>query len=444
MVRRVFISLIIAAFITFCVIFFLVLPKSEDSKFKSPHVVIIGLDGAGWNLIQPLLDKGELPNLNTLMKKGSHGLLRTERPVMSSVIWTSIATGKSMAKHGIADWTFIDKNNVRVPYRQSERRVKAFWNILGNSGWKVGIVNWFVTHPPEEVNGYMISEEFRHLARRDTSQTATTCPQLLQKKLQFTRRTRNDFPNIREEEHLPDFSNKKALGGGNSKLVSHYANFVVQEKIVELASLYMFQRDPVDIFAAYFRLIDVVSHFACGYMDASLLQMGMDEEKRGAVSPETLDRIDRAYSEIMKPIYAYSDRILGRFLEMIDSKTNLIVVSDHGFGFNKGGYGHTNLPEIPHGIIVMKGPNIKSGYSIQDAHIYDIVPTVLYLFGMPVAKDMDGKVITEALDEKLLQKRPVRYIESYENESHETKVIRNKKIDEKVLEKFRALGYIEK
>jgi len=433
-----------AAFIAFCVIFFFVLPKSKDSKLKSPHVVIIGLDGAGWNLIQPLLDKGELPNLNTLMKKGSHGLLRTERPVMSSVIWTSIATGKSMTKHGIADWIFIDKNNVRVPYRQSERRVKAFWNILGNSGWKVGIVNWFVTHPPEEVNGYMISEEFRHLARRDTSQTATTYPQLLQKKLQFTRRTRNDFPIIREEEHLPDFSNKKALGGGNSKLVSHYTNFVVQEKIVELASLYMFQRDPVDIFAAYFRLIDVVSHFACGYMDASLLQMGMDEEKRGAVSPETLDRIDRAYSEIMKPIYAYSDRILGRFLEMIDSKTTLIVVSDHGFGFNKGGYGHTNLPEIPHGIIVMKGPNIKSGYSIQDAHIYDIVPTVLYLFGMPVAKDMDGKVMTEALNEKLLRKRPVRYIESYENESHETKVIRNKKLDEKVLEEFRALGYIKK
>jgi predicted AlkP superfamily phosphohydrolase/phosphomutase len=73
---------------------------------------------------------------STLIKKGSHGILRTERSIISNVIWTLIPKGKSMLKLGIVDWTFIDKNNIWVPFRQSERRAKTFWNILRNSGWK--------------------------------------------------------------------------------------------------------------------------------------------------------------------------------------------------------------------------------------------------------------------------------------------------------------------
>jgi arylsulfatase A-like enzyme len=145
----------------------------------------------------------------------------------------------------------------------------------------------------------------------------------------------------------------------------------------------------------------------------------------------------------MKPFYDYADRILGKFLEMIDSQTTLIVVSDHSFGYNKGGYGHVKLPEIPHGIILIKGPQIKKNNTLQDASIYDIVPTLLYLFDMPVGEDMDGKVLTEALDKRLLKKRPVRTIPSYEDEMRVKQLKRDRKLDEKQLEEFRALGYIE-
>jgi predicted AlkP superfamily phosphohydrolase/phosphomutase len=443
MLRKTTLFLALISLIVIISILYFLTSQKEAEILYSPHIVIIGVDGAGWNLINPLLKDDQLPNIKYLVRKGSHGVLKTISPVKSSVIWTSIATGKSMIKHGIIDWTFINKNNIQIPYRQSERRVKAFWNILGELGWKVGVINWFITYPPERVNGYMVSEEFRHLAKRDLTEITMTYPKLLQKKLQFARRTKWDFPKIRKEEKLPNFRNKEAISEGQKRLAPFYANFVTQDKIIELASLYLFERYPVDVFATYFRLIDVVSHFACGYLDPELIQKGIDEEKAGAISPEIRFEIDNAFSEIMNPIYAYSDRILGRFLEIIGPQTTLIVVSDHGFAFQNGEYRHTSFPEIPHGIILITGPHIKNGYHIQCAHVYDILPTILYLFDLPIAKDMDGKVLTEVFQKKFLKKRPIRYIDSYEEETQLKEVNRDRKLDERALEELRALGYIK-
>jgi len=146
--------ILVSILITF---YFFVLREKEMPSF-SPRVVIIGLDGAGWNIINPLLEEKALPNIKYLMDKGSYGVLTTIKPTISNVLWTSIATGKSMIKHGVVDWTYINKHNIEVPYRQSERRAKTFWNILSETGWKVGVINWLITFPPEKVNGFIVGE----------------------------------------------------------------------------------------------------------------------------------------------------------------------------------------------------------------------------------------------------------------------------------------------
>lgn len=417
--------------------------KKEKTYLNSPHVVIVGLDGAGWNLMDPLLEAGFLPNIKHLKDKGGYGILETIRPVKSSVIWTSIATGKSMVKHGVVDWTYLNKNNIEVPYRQSERRVKAVWNIIGDLGWKVGVINWFITFPPEKVNGYMISEEFRHFGRRDFSEVSVTYPKGLIEKLEFARFKRKEFKNVLNEESLPNFKDRDSGYGGGSKLVQNYDNFVLQDKTIDLTSLYLYQRFPVDLFLSYFRLIDVVSHFACAYITPELLAKGVEEETKGRVTPVTLAQINEDFSRVMEPIYSYSDKILGKFLERLGSQSTIIVISDHSFGYNRGGYGHTNLPEIPHGVILIKGPNIKKGHQIKDAHIYDILPTVLYLFDLPVAEDMDGEVLTEVFDKKFLKERPIRFIKSYEDETKRINGKKDETLDKKKLEELRALGYIK-
>jgi predicted AlkP superfamily phosphohydrolase/phosphomutase len=443
MSKKAYSLLIFIILVCLSVVAYFTLWKKAAPNPDSPRVVLIGVDGAGWNLIDPLLEEGYLPSFKYLKDKGGYGTLETVRPVKSSVIWTSIATGKSMVKHGVVDWTYINKNNIEVPFRQSERRAKAFWNILGDLGWKVGVINWFITFPPEAVNGYMVSEEFRHIGRRDFSKISVTYPKALLRRLEFARLGKEDFLRILEEEHLPNYQERSSIYGGESKLVANYDNFILQEKTIEEVSLYLLQRFPVDLYATYFRLVDVVSHFACAYIAPELLARGVEEEKKGKVTAETLAEIDKDFSRVMEPVYSYSDRILGEFLERLSSQSTVIVVSDHCFGFYRGGYGHTNQPEIPHGIILIKGPDIKKGYHIQEAHIFDILPTILYIFELPVAKDMDGKVLTEVFEEKILNERPIRYIESYEGETPIERGQKDRELDKKTLEELRALGYIK-
>jgi hypothetical protein len=82
-------------------------------------VVLIGLDGADWNIIHPLFERGKLPHIARFVEEGSWGVLETMRPTKSPVIWTSIATGKSMLKHGILDYQFVTENNSRREDRQN-------------------------------------------------------------------------------------------------------------------------------------------------------------------------------------------------------------------------------------------------------------------------------------------------------------------------------------
>jgi predicted AlkP superfamily phosphohydrolase/phosphomutase len=439
---KFFLIIVLIILISFSIFLYINKNKSEKTFVSSPRIVIIGLDGASWNFINPLLKEGKLPNIKKLMNEGSYGTLSTIRPTKSIVIWTSIATGKSPQKHGILNWIFL-KNNNFVPYRGNQRKVKTFWNILSEIGFRVGVINWLTTFPPEKVRGFIISDEFRRGKRLNPLKIELTYPKTLYKKLEFAYQKRKNFQRILKEEKLPDYRKWSPEGKNEKKLVSLFPNFVLNEKTIELVSLYLYKKFPVNVFAVYFRLIDIVSHFASGYLDSELLEKGIKEERGRGVSKETLTLINKKFSKIIEPVYSYSDRILGKFLKLSDSNTTFIVISDHGFCFHNGGYGHSDTPEIPHGIILVKGPYIKKHYKIKNAHIYDIVPTILYLLNLPIGKDMDGKVLKEIFKKNFLKERAVKYIDSYEGKIIIENLKQEKILDEKLLEELRALGYIK-
>jgi len=414
--------------------------RTRPKPAAAPRLIIIGVDGAGWNFMNPLLEEGKLPNFARLMKEGSSGVLQTINPTKSSVIWTSIATGKSMVKHGIVGWTYVKKNKIEVPFTQTNRRVKAFWNIFSEFGWKVGVINWFVTFPPEEVNGYMVSPAFATRRKKnDAVATPITYPAELLKDLSFV--YDEEFETILKKENLPDFSK----GTRRGSMASHFPRFLVGDRNVESASLFLLKNRPVEVFATYFRLVDEVSHFAVSHVDPKVLAKSKAEAEKGGISEATRDEVDRAYSHILEPIYAYMDRIVGRILESADEKTTIIVVSDHTFILGKGGmgYDHYNMPTLPHGIIIVKGPDIKPGHKIENAHVYDVLPTILHLLGKPAAEDMDGKVIVEAFQDDFMRSHPVQTVPTYEGGAKRKIAPGNKEIDKKTLEDLRSLGYIK-
>lgn len=414
-------------------------------------LVLIGLDGADWNIIHPLLAAGKLPHLNKLIQAGSSGVFETVRPTKSPVIWTSIATGKSMIKHGILDWAYIKENDIQVPYTAGERRVKAFWNILSDSGISVGVINWWYTFPAEDVNGYIVSDRFNISVFKYLTETDVTFPAKLKKTLYPHVVSIKDrkYVRITKDEGMEDYLNQSRdmgiiLSPEQTSQLESFRIYTLQDKSIENVSLFMLKNVTTDIFVSYFRLIDITSHFARAFLSENAKLRWEDEnQKMGGPTPETQAMLYQEMAQIIEPVYTYLDNVVGRIVENARENSTFILVSDHGFNFSARGYNHYDTPVIPHGIVILKGPGIKAGFRLKQSSIYDITPTLLNHFRLPVAEDMDGKVLMDAYEDGFKKKRKIQTIASYEGDTAPKKKKRSKELDEQVLRQLRTLGYIK-
>ena len=119
-------------------------------------VVVIGLDGATLDLLDPWMDAGSLPNLDALRKKGVYGRLRSTDPYYSAPAWVSIVTGCGPGKHGIYDFFRTDTCSKKL-ISGLDRRVPAIWNLLTDDSKKSIVVNVPGTYPPEKIDGVMVT-----------------------------------------------------------------------------------------------------------------------------------------------------------------------------------------------------------------------------------------------------------------------------------------------
>jgi len=120
------------------------------------RVVIVGVDGASWNRIDPLVAEGAMPNFAALAARGVTANLATVEPVISPTVWTSIATGRSPDAHGVTGF-FASQLDVRVP---------TAFERLAALGLRVGLYDWLVAWPPSRFpNGFVIPGWTRRDAR---------------------------------------------------------------------------------------------------------------------------------------------------------------------------------------------------------------------------------------------------------------------------------------
>ena len=118
------------------------------------RILLLGWDAADWKIIQPLLDAGRLPHLEQLINEGVSGNLATLKPILSPMLWTSIATGKLADQHGIHGFVEPrpDGSGLR-PVTATSLSAQPLWNILERNGQRSAVVGWFATHPANEVAG---------------------------------------------------------------------------------------------------------------------------------------------------------------------------------------------------------------------------------------------------------------------------------------------------
>jgi arylsulfatase A-like enzyme len=166
--------------------------------------------------------------------------------------------------------------------------------------------------------------------------------------------------------------------------------------------------------------------------------------------PPVTEEEAEIFGDVITGYYEEMDGVLAEFLAMADDNTTLVLTSDHGHSGPKrqgDGYRMGIAMHDPTGVLAFWGKDIAGGVELADAGVMDITPTLLALCGLPVADDMDGRVLTEAIDREFLRAHPVTTVETYEPAEGESDELGTEPIespiDDEVREQLRALGYIE-
>ena len=142
--------------------------RAGDSAPPARPLVLVGLDAADWLAIDPLVDSGRLPAFSRLRAQGRTGVMVATPPLISPMVWTTIATGVDPENHGILDFMQDLPDGRQVPVGSSQRLAPALWNLFSDGGRRVAVVGWWATWPAEAVRGTIVSDALAPQLTRDT------------------------------------------------------------------------------------------------------------------------------------------------------------------------------------------------------------------------------------------------------------------------------------
>jgi predicted AlkP superfamily phosphohydrolase/phosphomutase len=391
---------------------------------RPTRVIVVGIDAADWGVMRPLLDQGKLPNFTRLISNGASGRSETFIPLQKSpILWTSIATSKLPEEHGIGGFVKSTAAGEAVPYTGNVRRVKAIWDILGEHGMTVGVVGWMVTWPAQKVNGYLVSDYIQYETDKAIKLQHQTYPEDLFGEIDSLRLVKADMTDDKVAHLFPVDRTAEEMGIEPWRKDYVKMIFATDETFRRVA--HYINDKGVDFLAVYFNGVDSMCH-------------NLWDQSKNKNHP---------LSDVIDNYYIWMDGVLGEFMDLVDDRTLLVVCSDHGFyGPRRAEDGSLLLGVYMHGrygIIGFMGKGVRRGSGIADAGILDITPTILYALGLPVARDMRGRVLTDAFEPDFLKNNPVKFIPTYETGEREAEEPIVSPVDDAVKDKLRAVGYIQ-
>jgi tetratricopeptide (TPR) repeat protein len=411
-------------------------------------VIFLGVDGADWQIINPLIDEGKLPNFAKIVEGGATGDLQSMLPILSPLIWTTMATGKLPEEHGILDFTVRDpKTGTMVPISRLQRRVDAFWNMLTDADRTVDVIGWLATYPAETINGVMVTDKMGYLAFASAGEAedhppGTVSPQGRYDEVASLMVSSDDvtYGEIARIIHIDEQTfreNKTGSFDPNNPVANLILIYSTVQTFRNIA-LHLYDEDRPDLLAVYFEFLDAVCHLFMPY--APPRQAGIDEE------------LYRRYRDAVDEAYIIQDEIIGEYLERLDDNTVVVIASDHGF--KSGSERLTSSAEIAgghaaewhrlQGIVCLYGNGIKPGHRIADASVRDITLTMLALQGFPRPKDMPGKALVDAFEPSLINALMRGSVTTLQRERslEDMEDGAAGELDEAALKKLEALGYL--
>jgi hypothetical protein len=442
-----------------------------QAAVPASKVLLIGVDGATWSVIHPMILRGRMKATAALVENGAYGNLLSMPQYNSPSLWNSIVTGFGPEVHGITDFVQPDpQSGELVPVNSTMRRTKAIWNILSDYDTSVGVVGFWATWPAERVRGVMVSDraaftryraskEFlvgRKLVPFDYSgDRLLTYPEEYLEEIRPLLRDPSEMTldearqifgdNPRAAQQLVDAQWEGGFNFKTQSLPQIKFQYMTDKSYGRVCEKILLDRRP-EFAAVYFAGPDVLCHL----YGSRLLEL--------YAAPEELQD---SFLDAILNYYDFIDGAIGRLLKVAGEDYTVVVVSDHGFAaelkttersdssrvwVGRKGYlakrVYVSASHHKDGVILLSGPGIRKGHIIRGATVLDVLPTLAVLCGIPLSGQLPGRPLLDAIAFDYLDSHPVGEIESYGDRSIEPIGIKSPE-DEKILERLRSLGYIE-
>jgi predicted AlkP superfamily phosphohydrolase/phosphomutase len=374
-----------------------------------------------------------MPAFARLARQGAFCPLATVKPTEGPPVWTTMMTGRLPRDHGItsattyrlrassSDWALLPKAALvgllerarlaeRRPVASTARRRRALWNVLDAFGIPTGLVRVWATHPPETIRGFVVSPYFHLLLGDPVRAAGTVFPRDLLPEIG----ARAVSPPDIDPALLADLADAAAPSALDDPLMRTLAED-------SLAPDLTYARAAQVLRQAYRPSLLVVSFH--GYETAGhVFYRYAHPEAFGNVSADEA----RRYGRVPARYASLVERWMGEIGKDLGPGDVLMVLSGYGLaptplwrrllgvltGTSVGTATHAGAPD---GVLLVAGGGIRPGSSAVHASVLDVAPTLLYLLGLPVARDMEGRVLTEILDPGFARDNPVTFIPSYES-----------------------------
>ena len=381
-----------------------VLAVAQQPKSR-PHVVVVGVNGMEWDIIRPLLMKGQMPSLASVVQRGVYGKMRTLPAPNCPKVYTTIATSTSPEENGITGFV-VGGATARTDMLKKE----PLWSILSNNGVTVGMANVPATFPAMPVNGYVVTGM---LTRGKGCEDGILCSP----KLSEVKGGEAVYPPsmVAElETNVGDFwidcsrmPTAEDLKGKEAEAIDHWLQQVSQVRAQQAKLFdYLLSHHPTDFTMFVQSCEDRVGHWLYPVQPHNV-----------GYSPN----LHAVRLEAFPEQYRAFDQVLGTILQHVDKDTYLFIISDHGIkplrefeesrrgrssGHDHGGdtpiiakHDFADGDDVP-GAFIAIGPNIKRDVRLMGftVSVFDIAPTILNLYGIPQPAQMKGRVLSEIFE----------------------------------------------
>ena len=370
------------------------------------RIIVLGMDACDPDLVEEYVRRGKLPNFARMRREGAYGELRSLTPLLSPVVWTTIATGVPPERHGILDFVTETPDGPR-PVSARMRQADTVWELVAQAGEPVGVVGWLISWPAEPINGFVVTDRIAKLAyeasrfgESDERSPQTVHPPEIAQEIASERVTVDDMPleqlrafaDVTEEEYAASYTQSFA---DPRNLLGNLRLTMADAETFRRVGTRLYRERRPRLFAAYFNAMDALKHM---FMPLAPPKM-----------PHIPEDLYVRFRDVIEADYVWHDRVLGEYMDLADENTTVIVVSDHGF--KHGSLRTDDSSEFAartgaawhrrYGVIYMWGGGVRAGTRINGASVFDVAPTLLAALGYPVPEEMPGDVLGQAFEDGL-------------------------------------------